>query len=124
MNLGQVHLPLLGAHKQIKLHNCHSDTEGLVQFHESSLAISPESVSAHNLESAVSVGFSVMILTPLDHIISLLSLQLGSWISTQYLAVNLCICFHQLFDEGFMVTIRVVASLIIEGQFRHPFHYC
>ncbi|MEJ1284630.1 prolactin family 6 subfamily a member 1 [Cricetulus griseus] len=36
-----------------------------------------------------------------------------SWSSVQCLAEDLCICFHQLLDEGYMMTIMVVTHLII-----------
>ena len=41
------------------------------------------------------------------HIITPSSLQLDSGNSAQCLAVDVCICFHQLLDEGFMMTARV-----------------
>ncbi|KAL6057963.1 hypothetical protein STEG23_015831, partial [Scotinomys teguina] len=46
------------------------------------------------------------------------SLQLDSWSSAWCLAVDLCVCFHHLLDEGSMMTIRVVINLMTgEGQF-------
>ena len=73
----------------------------------------------------VSLGFLVMTLTPLALTVLLPSLQQDSWRSARYLAVELCICSHQLLDGGSLMTIRAVTSLITGGgQFRHCVHYC
>ncbi|KAL6090639.1 hypothetical protein STEG23_006837, partial [Scotinomys teguina] len=45
------------------------------------------------------------------HRIFLLSLQLDCWSSAWYLAVDLCICFHQLLEKGSVMTVRVFANL-------------
>lgn len=59
------------------------------------------------------------------YIIAPPSLRLDFGSSAQCPAVNLWICFHQLPDEGSMMTIKVVINPITgEGQFRHPFCYC
>ena len=57
MHLGEVLVPLPGAHKQIKPHNCHPDAESLSQSHADSLATGPDSMSSHILSSADSMGF-------------------------------------------------------------------
>ncbi|KAL6065986.1 hypothetical protein STEG23_030089 [Scotinomys teguina] len=51
-------------------------------------------------------------LMPLAHGLLLLSLQLDSGNSAWYLAVDLCICFHQLPEKGFMMTVGVFTNLI------------
>ncbi|XP_076400477.1 uncharacterized protein LOC121832172 [Peromyscus maniculatus bairdii] len=48
-------------------------------------------------------GFPIVILMPLLRE-SLFSLRLDSWSSAWCLVVDLCICFHQLLDEGSMIT--------------------
>ena len=59
------------------------------------------------------------------HTIIPLFLQENFQSSVQSLAVDLCLCFHQLLDEGSLMTVRVVTNLItVDGQFRHPLHYC
>ena len=51
--------------------------------------------------------------------------QLDSHSSAQCLAVDLCICVHQLLDEGSMMAIRAAINLVMRGgQSRHPLHYC
>ncbi|KAL6036784.1 hypothetical protein STEG23_035086, partial [Scotinomys teguina] len=65
--------------------NCHPHAEDLGRSPAGSLAVDPESVSAYQLRS-----------------------------SAQCLAVDLCICFHQLLDEGSAITIR-----LLELQTRH-----
>ncbi|KAK7835370.1 hypothetical protein U0070_017906 [Myodes glareolus] len=65
-------------------------------------------IKAHR--QAVSVGVPVMVLTPL--FLPLFPLNLGT--SVQCFAVDLCICFHQLLDEGSMMTIKVVINLTRE----------
>ena len=68
--------------------------------------------------------FPIMILTALAHMIPPPSFQLNSRSSDLCLAVNHCICFHQLLDIGTMMTVRVVTNLITGAvQFRHPLHY-
>ena len=64
-------------------------------------------------------------LNPFDHIIAPSSLQLDSRSSVQCLAVDLCICIHQLLDEGSMMTVKIVINLLTEeGQLRHLLHHC
>ncbi|KAL6038514.1 hypothetical protein STEG23_000600 [Scotinomys teguina] len=47
------------------------------------------------------------------------NIYLVFWSSSQCVAVDLCICFYQLLDEGSMMTIKVVINLITgKGQFR------
>ena len=66
-----------------------------------------------------------MTMISLAHTILPLSLQYVSQNMDQYLAVDLCICFHQLLDECFLMTIRIVTNMITgEGRFRQPLHYC
>ena len=82
-------------------------------------------MSSHNLELVVFVGFPVMIMTLLAHIIPLPSLQMDSQSVARCLTVDLCICFYQLLDEGSMMTVMVVTNLNTgQGQFRLPLHYC
>lgn len=50
------------------------------------------------------------------HIIALTSLGLVFRSSVYCLAVDLCICFYQLLDEGSMMTIKVVTNLINRGR--------
>ena len=64
-------------------------------------------MSSHELGSVVSVNFPMMILIPLAHIILPSSFRLDS----RSLDVDLCICFHQLLDEGSIMTVRVVIIL-------------
>ena len=43
----------------------------------------------------------------------------------QSLAVDLCICFHQLLDDDSIMTIKVVINLITgEGQLWHLLQFC
>ena len=80
-------------------------------------------MSSPLLRSAVPVGFSSLVLTPL--LITPPSLQLDSRSSAQCLAVGVCFCFHQLLDEGSRMAYKVVFNLIImERHLRQPFHYC
>ena len=67
-------------------------------------------------------GFPHHDLNPFAHIIPpLLLLDFKSVL--QCLAMDLCIRFHQLLDEGSVMTIRMVTNLITaEGQFRYPLH--
>ncbi|KAL6081808.1 hypothetical protein STEG23_004723 [Scotinomys teguina] len=61
------------------------------------------------------VCFHIMILMPLAHVILLLYFQLDftfNWCSPWCLSVDLCICFHQLLDEGSMMTVMVFTNLI------------
>ena len=46
-----------GPQKQTKPHYCQPHTEGLVWFQVVSLSVSLESVSSHELKTAVSLGF-------------------------------------------------------------------
>ena len=55
-------------------------------------------------------GFPQHDLDPFARIIAPLSLQLYSQSLAQCLAVDLCIYFHQLLDEGSMMTIKVVIN--------------
>ncbi|KAL6088148.1 hypothetical protein STEG23_008200, partial [Scotinomys teguina] len=65
-----------------------------------------------------SVEFPIMILITLASIIPLPSLQLDFYSLAWCLDVGPCICFHQLLDEGSMMTVRVLTSLNTgEGQF-------
>ena len=74
-------------------------------------------MSFHQLGSALSVDFFIMILTSLARIFPPPSLQLDSQSLAWCLVVDLCIWFCQLLDEGF-------TNLIIEeGQFGLPLHY-
>ena len=99
--------------------------EGLVQSHGGSTTVSLEYMSFHELGSAASVDFSIMILTSFAHIFPPPPLQLGSWSWVWCLVVVLCIWFHQSLDEGFMMIDGVVANLITgEGQFELLPHYC
>ena len=69
-------------------------------------------MSFHNLDSTVSVDFSLMILTSLDHISPSPSLRLESQILAWYLFVDLCIWFHQFLDEGSVMIFGLVTNLI------------
>lgn len=55
MYQGQLLFPLLGAPPKTKLHNCHADTEDLVQSNTSSIAVSPESMISQKFRSGISV---------------------------------------------------------------------
>ena len=105
---GTTHSP----QKHIKWHYCHPHSEGLVQTHAGSPPVSSQSVSSHLLLSAVSVLSSMILLTPLVHMIVSPSLQLNSRNSSQFLAVGHCISFHQLLDIGSMMTIGVVTNQV------------
>ena len=52
-------------YRQHKPHNSPSHSVGLIWSYASYTAISPESVSSHYFRSVVSVGITIMILTPL-----------------------------------------------------------
>ena len=69
-------------------------------------------------------NFPTIILTYLSSYNPSFLLLLDSRISAQCLAMNLYICFHQVLDEGSMITIRVVINLITkEGQLRNLLGY-
>ena len=53
-------------------------------------------------------------MAPLTHTIPLSPFQQEFWSSFQCLAVDLCICFHQVLDEGYMMTIR--SSIWLKGK--------
>ena len=115
---------MLGSLQKTKIDNCHTDSEDLSMSHADSLDFGPECVSFHKLRSAVSVGFPIMILTALAHIIPPSSLQLDSRSSAWCLPVDLYICGHHLLDEDSIVTIRVVADLISGEDQLSSLHYC
>ena len=89
--------------------------------------VGPEFLSSHQLRTAVSMGSPITTLAlppPRPCNPSSLS-STGLLERTQCLAVDLCIGFHQLLDEGSLMIGRVVTILIIgDGQFRHPLYYC
>ena len=63
-------------------------------------------------------------LDPFAHIITRPFFGLVSGSSAQRLAVDLCICFHQLLGEGSKMTIKVVIDLLTEaGQLRLTLRY-
>ena len=95
---------LLDTSKKIKLHICYPDTEGLGWYHAGSLAVHPESLRSYKLMSAVFVNFPIMILMSLVFIIPPPSLQLQSQSSFQCLLMDLSIGFHQVVDEGSLMT--------------------
>ena len=51
----------------------------------------------------------------LAHIFTPPTLQLDFGSSVQFSAEGLCLCFHQLLDEDFMVTFKIVISVTL-GQ--------
>ena len=70
-------------------------------------------------------GFPCNVLDPVAPTILLPSLQWDSLSLAKRLALGLCICFHQLLDEGSLMTTEVVTNLIIgDGQFRLGIHSC
>ena len=85
--------------------------DGLVQFHGGFTAVGLEFMSFHELGLAVSVDFTIMIVTFLDHIFLSSSLQLVSQSLACCLVVDLCIWFHQLLEEGSRFSGAVVCSL-------------
>ena len=120
--------PIPGPFKQTKLYNRRPYADGLLWSHAGSSAVALEFIISHELGSAVSVDFLIMILAPPPpptHAITLPSLQLDSRSLDWCLAGDLCICFYQLANEGSMKIVRVFSNLITgEGKFRHPLHYC
>ena len=97
--------------------------EGLVWSQGGSTAIYLEFISSHELGSAVSVDFSIMILTSVVHTFPPPSLT-GFAELSQYLVVDLYIWFHLLLDEGSMMIVGAFINLITgEGQLGLPFHY-
>ena len=126
MHQGQVLFFLPGTPQKTKFYNCHTDAESLGWSHVSSLAVGTEPMSSQKFRSVVSVRFPIVILTPPPP-----SLQLDSWSSAQCLAVDLCICSHQLLDEGSMMTrpsnttlghIPKGCSFISEGHLLSSIH--
>lgn len=113
VSLGQVLVPLPGPPHQVKSHNSYS--EDLVLPHAGSPAVSPQSMSSPYLGSADS-GFPIMVLTPFVHKICPPSLQLNSRSSAQCLAVDHCICFHQLLDVSSMMTRQSLIRLKEKAQ--------
>ena len=84
-----------------------------------------QTLSSYEPKLLVFVGFLVISLTLWAPIILPPFLQQDSVRLPQCLAVGLCNCFHQLLDEGSLVTIGVVTNLITgDGQFRLPIPYC
>lgn len=93
--------------------------EDLAWYHAGSLAVSAKSMNYQEPRSVVSVGSIIMTLTPtLTHIILPPFLQENS---RELVPVSgcwsLCTCFHQLLENGSLMTIRVVTNLVTgEGQ--------
>ena len=59
------------------------------------------------------------------HILTLPTLHLDIGSSDQCFDAGLCLCFHQLLNEGSMVIFKIFISLTIgQGQFGHPLLYC
>ena len=118
----QVLVPLLGAPQKTKLHNCHSDADGLGRSQAGSLAVCPESMSSHKLMPAVSAGFPIMIFTPLAHTIPPSSLfkwtpgaRPSAWL---WISASASIGY-------WMMTPRAVSDLITgKGQFGLLLHSC
>ena len=93
----------------------HSGNLGL--FYAGFPSIRLGATSSLLFRSAVSVGFSSLVLTPL--FITSPSLQLDPRSLAQRLAVCVCICFHQLLDEGSKMAYKVIINLIIgKGNLR------
>ena len=64
-------------------------------------------------------------LDPFANILTPPTIQLDFGSSGQCSDVGLCLCLHQLLDEGSMVIFQIVISLTIgQGQFWHPLLYC
>lgn len=100
--------------------NSHPHSEGLFRRYAGPPAVSDLPLA----QVSCFCGFPRHGFDPFVHIITPPSLQLDSGSLVQWLVVNLCICFHQLLDEGSMI-IQVAINLITEeGQFRHPLHHC
>ena len=100
------------------LPNCLPQTEGLVQSPGISTVVGLEFMSFHMLGSAVSVDFSIIILSSLAPMFPPPSHCLDSWSLAWFLVLDLCL-FHQLLDEGSMMIVGVYINLITEGgQFR------
>ena len=85
--------------------------EGLVWSHGGSTAVGLEFMSFHELGSAVSVDFPIMILTSLAPIFRPPSLRLDAWSLAWCWVVDLCIWFHQLSDEGSMMIVGAFINL-------------
>lgn len=99
--------------------------EGLVQPHGGYTTVCLESWSILEFGLAVFVDFSFMVLTFLAHICPPPSLYLDCHTSSWFLFTNLCNCFHQLPNEGSMVTVEVFTNLItVEDHLGHLIHYC
>ena len=91
------------------LDNCNIYAENLGLAHACALVGGSVSMSLYEPRLVDSVSFFVVSLTLLAPTILPSSLLHSSPRSVQCLAVDLCLCFHQLLDEASLMTIGLMS---------------